>query len=57
MEKSYRAVKMSEIDLEAQLAAVQGLEKEMSKLNGLPQILPILKYGFTFDLPCNILTT
>lgn len=37
---------MSEVDLESQLAAVQVLEKEVGKLNGLPQILPILRYVF-----------
>ncbi|GAB5591122.1 hypothetical protein Unana1_06022 [Umbelopsis nana] len=43
IEKSYRGLKMSEIDLEAQSAAVSVLEKEVTKLNGLPQVLPILK--------------
>ncbi|CAO3696606.1 unnamed protein product [Umbelopsis ramanniana] len=43
IEKSHKDLVMSEVDLESQIAAVQVLEKEMGKLNGLPQILPILR--------------
>ncbi|KAH8556821.1 hypothetical protein BGW37DRAFT_474365 [Umbelopsis sp. PMI_123] len=43
IETSHKDFIMSEIDLESQIAAVQVLEKEMGKLNGLPQLLPILR--------------
>ncbi|KAG2179418.1 hypothetical protein INT44_006264 [Umbelopsis vinacea] len=43
IESSHKDLIMSDINLESQIVAVQVLEKEMGKLNGLPQILPILR--------------
>ncbi|KAI8578875.1 hypothetical protein K450DRAFT_244918 [Umbelopsis ramanniana AG] len=43
IESSHKDLVMSEINLESQIVAVQVLEKEKGKLNGLPQILPILR--------------
>ncbi|KAG2179996.1 hypothetical protein INT43_003783 [Umbelopsis isabellina] len=41
--QSCRAQLASEIELEAQNGAIKALEKDLQKVNGLPQILPILR--------------
>jgi hypothetical protein len=46
MIESYRALLTSEIELDVQNWAIKTLEKELQKVNGLPQILPILRYFY-----------